>query len=430
MANLNDLKDTIVKNNTIPLEKYEEFEVKRGLRNRDGSGVLAGLSRISSVIGARTVDFKRESVDGELNYRGHNITELAELFKPEDRYVFERAAYLLLVGEIPNAEQLAAFNDEIAKQRQLPDYILEHVIKGVPSKNVMNKLQTATSALYANDEDPDTIDPFENFKKSISLLAKMPIIIAYSYLAAYKKDPKFVTAPASMSLAEAFMYVLNEGKEATPFETQILDLCMAIHAEHGGGNNSTFTTYVITSSYSDIYCTMAGAVASLKGPLHGSANNKVMDMMEAVKANVKDWNNKAEIKAYLKQIMEKKAHDKSGKIYGLGHAVYTKSDPRAVVLKEYAKKLANLKKRGDEMQLYFNIEELGPELFSEEKGDKKVISPNVDFFSGFVYDCLNLPNELYTPIFAMSRTAGWCAHRIEEILSGKRIIRPGYKYVS
>lgn len=429
MSNLNHLKETIIKNNTIHPSYYDDFDVKRGLRNKDGSGVLAGLSNISSVIGARTMDYQRVPVDGELSYRGHSLFELAETFKLADGYMFEKVAFLLLVGDVPSEDDQKLFNQQIAEKRHIPKRILDHVIKGIPSKNVMNKLQTAVSALYAEDSDADNLDPLKNVEKAIGLIAKMPIIVAYSYLAAYKENPTFVEPGDDMSQAEAFLYVLNEGRSQKKSEIEMVDLCMAIHAEHGGGNNSTFTTYVVSSSGSDIYSTIAAAIASLKGPLHGSANKKVMDMMADIKANVQDWNSAETVREYLKKIMNKDAHDGSGKIYGLGHAVYTKSDPRAVLLKDQAVSLAKDKGRNDELNLYFNIEKEGPRLFQELKGDKKVISANVDFFSGFVYDCLGIPAEIYTPIFAMSRVAGWAAHRIEEILSGKRIIRPGYKYV-
>jgi citrate synthase len=426
---LDALTEKIIKNNTIDQELYDQYDVKRGLRNKDGSGVLAGLTQISSVIGARNIDYQRYPVEGELAYRGYNLFDIAEMFKLKDKFVFEKVAYLLLVGEKADKENEANFIAALTEKRQIPDVILEHAIKGIPSKDIMNKVQTTISALYSQDADPDSLDPVENFRKSIDLTAKLPLIIAYSYLAAFKKNPKFVVPEPSMSIAEGFLYALYEGKTPSEFDCQILDLCLAIHAEHGGGNNSTFTTAVVTSSGTDIYSAIAASLSSLKGPLHGSANSKVMAMMDDIKKNVKNWNNKEDVREYLKKILDKKAHDKSGKIYGLGHAVYTKSDPRAILLKVQAQKLAELKNRQDELQLYFTVETEGPELFQSFKGDKKVISANVDFFSGFVYDCLEIPREIYTPMFAMARITGWCAHRIEEILSGKRIIRPGYKYV-
>ena len=429
MSGLESLKEVIIANNSISQEKYDQFDVKRGLRNKDDSGVLAGLTRVASVIGVKTIDSQRVSVDGELTYRGKSIFEIADTFKMEDRFVYEKASYLLLTGEMPQGEGYAEFLEEIKKQSDIPDYVIEHALKGIKSKNIMNKLEIAINALYPNDSTADSMDPFENFKKSISLIAKTPILVAYAYLIEFKKDAKLVKAPKNLSIAESFLYILHEGQKATELETQILDLCMALHAEHGGGNNSTFAARVVTSTNSDIYSAMSAGVGSLKGPLHGSANYQVMSMMDNIKANVKNWNDKKEIKEYLAKIIKKEVNDKSGKIYGLGHAVYTKSDPRAIVLKKEAHKLAKLKNRQDELNLYLNIEELGPEVFAEVKGDKKVIAPNVDFFSGYVYDCLGVPSETYTAIFAMSRISGWCAHRLEEMISGKRIIRPGYKFV-
>jgi citrate synthase len=425
---LSHLKDEIISNNSIPNEKYAEFEVKRGLRNADGTGVLAGLSRISSVVGTQKIDHESVPVEGVLKYRGVSLIDfINDLGNSE--YRFEQTAFFLLVGRKPTDSEFDAFNDLLKDMRILPDYLIDHCIKGIPSKNIMNKLQTAVSALYAADEDADSLDSYENFIKAVGLVAKMPKIVAYSYLTAYKPNAPLVTVSDDVSIAEAFLTILYEGRKPSALEVEILDLCLLLHAEHGGGNNSTFTTYVTTSSGTDIYSSLAAAIASLKGPLHGSANKMVMEMMDDVKANVKDWESETQISDYLTKIINKQAHDKSGKIYGLGHAVYTKSDPRAVVLKEKAHELAKDKGREKELGLYLAIETLGPKLFEEIKGSKKVIAPNVDFFSGFVYDCLGLPEEIYTPMFAMARAVGWCAHRIEETLSGKRIIRPGYKYI-
>lgn len=427
MTNLDHLKKDIIENNTVPSRFYSEYEVKRGLRNQDGSGVLAGLTRISSVVGAKSIDYVRQPVDGQLLYRGVDLFDIAKL--NEGNFFFEKVAFLLLVGQLPKDDEFSKFKTMIANERHMPDSIIEHVIKGINSKNIMNKLQSNLSALYSLDEDADSLDPYENFKKAIAILAKLPLMIAYSYLSAFKPDAKFVEPPKEYSQAEAFLYVLNEGKESDKFDIEIMDLCLALHAEHGGGNNSTFTTYVVTSSGTDIYSAITAAIASLKGPLHGSANKKVMDMMDDIKKGVKDWEDKEEVRAYLKKILKGDAHDGSKKIYGLGHAVYTKSDPRATILRDEAKKLAKLKGREKELALYLSIESEGPSVFSELKGAKKVISPNVDFFSGFVYDCLGIPSEIYTPMFAMARIVGWSAHRMEEIMSGHRIIRPGYKYV-
>jgi len=425
---LTDLKDDVVENNTIDEQVYAEYDVKRGLRNRDGSGVIAGLSKISSVAGTRKEGDTLVPIEGDLRYRGIPIKDLADQ-AAECSTNFEKAVFLLLVGKLPREDQLERFSKLIAAHRQVPKLIVDHCIEAIPSHNVMNKLQTVVSALYTEDSNPETVDPFDNFVKSISLIAKIPMIVAYAYDAAFQKSAKFITPPSTMTTAESFLYVLRQGKEASPVEIEILDLCLMLHAEHGGGNNSSFTTKVVSSSATDIYAAITAAIGSLKGPLHGAANKKVMEMMADIKGHVTDWDDLEKLRAYLAKIVQKKAHDRSGKIYGLGHAVYTLSDPRAVILKEKAKALAETKDRVDEYNLYLAVAEEAPKVFQEIKGSTKIIAPNVDFFSGFVYDCLDIPKEVYTPIFAMARSAGWCAHRIEEILSGKRVIRPAYKFV-
>jgi citrate synthase len=434
MSELSDLsfvKDDLIKNNSIDPSLYQQYEVKRGLRNQDGSGVLAGLTHISSVVGFHNLDGELIPKEGDLKLRGLSLQELTAKFKPSDRFQFESVCFLLLVGRLPNPDELTQFVAYLAAHRRLPDAIITNVIKGVPSKNIMNKLQTAISALYAYDDDPETIDPYSDFLKSARVIAKLPLIVAYSYLAAYGNgEAQFLAPPTHYSQSEAFLYCLHNGKDPNEFEAHVIDLALVLHAEHGGGNNSTFTTHVVSSSQSDIYSTLAAAIASLKGPLHGSANKKVMDMMADIKANVSDWSDSKEVCAYLSKLIRKEAGDHSGKLYGLGHAVYTTSDPRAVIIKSLAKKVALDHDRMDEFMLYSLIAEKGPAVFNDVKGSSKVISPNVDFYSGFVYDCLGIPHELFTPIFAMARTAGWCAHRIEEGLSGKRIIRPGYKCVT
>ena len=423
-----DIKDQIIDNNTIPSDYYSQFDVKRGLRNKDGSGVLAGLSRISSVIGSQMVDYQKISVDGDLQIRDISIFDLCKDLD-SNKFGYENIVFLLLVGRLPEASELTAFSDVMSQNRLVPTEIIDNVIKGLPSNNMMNKLQSVVAALYGFDVDPDNLDPYLNFCKAVNIIAKMPMAISYSYLSSYVDNPTFVKPESGMSHAESFLYMLRQGQAPTDLERDIFDLSLVLHAEHGGGNNSTFTNYVVSSSGTDIYSSIAASIASLKGPLHGSANKKVMDMMADIKENVSDWKNESECNDYLLKILKKEAHDRSGKIYGLGHAVYTKSDPRAIILKEKAKALAAQKGREDELQLYLNIEKNGPDLFNEFKGSDKVISPNVDFFSGFVYDCLGIPAEIYTAMFACARAAGWSAHRIEEILSGKRIIRPGYKFV-
>lgn len=426
---LTALRSELIKFNTLDTAHYAEFDVKRGLRNRDGSGVLAGLTHISSVVGFHKIEGEMAPIEGILKYRGIQITDLIDTFDSSSRFCFETVCFLLLVGRMPSESEKDALINYMTEHNTIPDTIIDNVIKGIPSKHVMNKLQSAISALYAYDDNAESIDPVDDFLKSLRVIAKIPMIIAYGYLAAFKPGAKFVTPEAGMSAAESFLYMLNEGEKPSQSDAHIMDLSLILHAEHGGGNNSTFTTYVVTSSGSDLYSTLAAAVASLKGPLHGSANKKVMDMMDDIKANVKDWTNKDEVSDFIRKLINKEAYDKSGKIYGLGHAVYTKSDPRAVVIESHAKRLAKEKGREKEMILYSTIAEEGPRIFQEEKGSKKVISPNVDFYSGFVYDCMGIPPEIYTPMFAMARACGWCAHRIEENLSGKRIIRPGYKFI-
>lgn len=426
---LSSLRDELISNNSVNQDLYKKFEVKRGLRNSDGSGVLAGLTHISSVVGFHKIEGDMVPVDGILKYRGMTLETLMGLFKKNERFCFERVAFLLLVGRLPSEEEFEAFKEKLSSYRHLPSEVMDHVIRGLPSKNIMNKLQSGVSALYGFDDTADDLDPLSNFFKSTQLLAQMPLIVAYSYLQAYKTNPTFVTPTEDMSIAESFLYILNEGRKPTPDEAFILDSCLILHAEHGGGNNSTFTTYVVTSSGSDIYSTIAAAISSLKGPLHGSANKKVMDMMSDVKDHVSNWTDRAEVGAYLRKLINKEVHDKSGKIYGLGHAVYTKSDPRAIIIKSLAEAFAKSKGKEEEMMLYTIISEDGPGIFQELKGSDKVIAPNVDFYAGFVYSCLDIPEEIYTPIFAIARACGWCAHRIEETLSGQRIIRPGYKFV-
>ncbi len=431
MSELEFVKEELIQNNSIKTELYQQYEVKRGLRNQDGSGVLAGLTNISSVVGFHNLDGELIPKEGDLKLRGISLKDLTNKFSNNDKFQFESICFLLLIGRLPNDNELKKFTSYIAENRQLPDVIITNVIKGVPSKNIMNKLQTAISSLYAYDDNPELVDPYQDFLKSVKIIAKLPLIVAYSYLAAYGNgDEQFLAAPKHYSQAESFLYCLRNGEPPNEFESHVIDLSLLLHAEHGGGNNSTFTTHVVSSSQSDIYSTLAAAIASLKGPLHGSANKKVMEMMSDIKNNISNWENETEVSNYIEKLIQKEAGDHSGKLYGLGHAVYTQSDPRAIIIKSLAEKVAIDHNRSDEFKLYNLIADKGPIIFNKIKGSNKVISPNVDFYSGFVYDCLGIPQEIFTPLFAMARTAGWCAHRIEEGLSGKRIIRPGYKYVS
>ncbi len=418
----------------IERDLYTRFAVKRGLRNEDGSGVLVGLTKISSVIGFKIVDEEVVPTEGELHYRGIRIKDLVDGFQKEGRHGFPEVAYLLLFGRLPNERELNEFIEYMKPLVALPPGLNETSILQFPSPSVMNKLQRVILVLYGTDSNPDDISIPNVIRQCLSLIAKFPSIIAYSYQAMRHKlhgESLFVHPPhPDLCCAENFLYMLRPDRKYTKLEADILDLALMLHAEHGGGNNSTFTAHVVTSSHTDSYSAISAAVGSLKGPLHGAANSYVMDMMANIKENVKDWTDEDEVAHYIEKILKGEAHDKTGLVYGMGHAVYTKSDPRAVILKEKARALAEEKGRSDEHQLYLNIEKLTPGLFQKVKKSDKVISPNVDFFSGFVYDLLGFPRDIYTPLFAMARVVGWSAHRIEELINGKRIIRPAYKAVA
>jgi citrate synthase len=393
-----------------------------------------GLTQISKVIGFKKVDEEVIPVDGELYYRGININELVEGFQNEHRHGFTEIVYLLLFGHLPSHEQLLEFRTVMNGLVALEPGLIETSILQFPSPSVMNKLQRIVLVHYALDDNPDDTNLENVARQSLNLIAKFPSIIAYSYQALRHKlhgDSLHVHPPnPDLCCAENFLYMLRADKSYTRLEADLLDLALVLHADHGGGNNSTFTTHVVTSSHTDTYSAIAAAVGSLKGPLHGAANSYVMDMMTNIKENVKDWADEDELGKYLTKILNKEAHNKSGLIYGIGHAVYTLSDPRAVILKDKALELAKEKGRTDEYNLYINIAKLAPGLFQKVKNSEKVVGPNVDFYAGFVYDMLGIPEEIYTPIFAMARIAGWCAHRMEELLNGGRIIRPAYKNVA
>jgi len=427
-------KDAVVSSD-IDKSLFDQFSVKRGLRNADFSGVLVGLTTIGDVEGYDSKDGKLIPKEGKLFYRGVELKELAKGFQSQKRHGFEETAYLLLSGQLPSTEQLNAFTAELELERHLPPFFSKNMILSLRGRDIMNMLARSVLGLYTADEDAEDLSPENLIKQSISLIAKFPVIVAYSYFGmrhSYQKKSLVIRHPQpGLSTAENFLYMLK-GDNYSKLEADLLDLSLVIHAEHGGGNNSSFTTRVVSSAQTDTYSAIAAALGSLKGGLHGGANLKVMDMMENIKANVKNWRDEKEIKAYLLKILNRKAFDNTGKIYGIGHAIYTNSDPRAVLLKEKAEALAIEKGRLDEFHLYAAIERLAPQVFYDFKGaNAKVICANVDFYSGFVYDCLQIPKEIYTPIFAVSRIAGWCAHRIEEVtFSSRRIIRPAYKNVS
>lgn len=431
---IDNLIDVTKRTNEIPLEYYGNYNVKRGLRNSDGTGVLVGLTVIGEVHGYVIQDADRVPCKGRLLYRGIDVRDLVKGCQREGRFGFEEVCYLLLFGVLPTKAQLTEFTSLLNRLRELPDGFVEDMIIKAPSKNIMNKLGRSVLALYSYDEDPDDLSIENVLLQSLNLIAKFPTLIADAYSVKrrfYDNDSLVLHAPhPTLSAAENFLYMLRTDHKYTKLEADILDLCMIIHAEHGGGNNSAFTTHVVSSSGTDTYSAIASAICSLKGPKHGGAAATVAKMFDEIKANVSDWSDENEIDNYLVKIINKEAFDKTGLIYGIGHAVYTLSDPRAVMLKEKARELAESKGRLDEFKLYETVERLAPIVFNREKNRQHVMSANVDFYSGFVYDMLGIPQDLFTPLFAMSRIVGWCAHRMEEIVSGGKIIRPAYKSIA
>jgi citrate synthase len=431
------LEDAVRKSCQIDNDLFEQFEVKRGLRNKDGTGVLVGLTNIGDVVGYKKEGDKVVAIPGELLYRGIEIEEITKGFQKEGRHGFDETVYLLLTGRLPHADELKEFSEHMASLRSLPDDFTKDMILSMKGKDVLNILARSVLGLYTLDENPDSIALDNMIKQSLNIIAKFPTIVAYSYQALrhlYKGKTLSIRHPQlNLSPAENFLYLIKgDCKGFSKLESDLLDLMLVLHAEHGGGNNSTFTMRVTSSSETDIYSSITSAIGSLKGPLHGGANVRVLEMMENMKTHVKVWTDEEEVKAHLLKILNKKANDFSGKIYGIGHAVYTISDPRASILKAKARELAIEKGRLDEFELYSLVERLTPEVFRVFKGEKstKVVCINVDFYSGFVYACLNISKELYTPLFAIARVSGWCTHRIEELtFSAKRIIRPAFKNV-
>lgn len=428
------LTKKIAINDYIEPEYYERYKVKRGLRNENGTGVLVGLTRIGSVEGYRMENNEKLPAEGELFFRGINIKDLVAGFQQENRRGFEETAYLLLFGELPTEQQLQQFNDMLDACRDLPKGFTENMILRIPSKDIMNKLQRSILVLYSHDDNPDDISISNVLRQSLELIARFPTIISYGYQAkAHNFDGKslYIHSPKPGSgTAENILHMIRPDNAYTKVEAETLDLCMVMHADHGGGDNSSFATHVVSSNGTDTYSAIAAAVGCLKGPKHGGANIMVRDMVNNIRENVAEWSNRGKLKDYLFKIIKKEAYNKKGLIYGMGHAVYTLSDPRAVLLKRKAFELAVEKNSVLEFELYNNIEELTIELIKSLKGDDAVISANVDLYSGFVYDKLGIPCELYTPLFAASRIAGWCAHRIETIAGDNRIIRPAYQNVN
>lgn len=425
------LSEEYKKNNTIPATDFERYNVKRGLRNADGTGVIAGLTQICNVHGYLLNEGERMPIDGELTYRGYSIEDLVNNCIKENRFGFEEVAYLLMMGKLPTKQELENFNHALGSYRMLPEYFAEDMILRMPSKNIMSNLSRAVLALSVLDDKAEDNSLENNLRQSLELFSRFPIIVSYAYQAKkhfYDKESLYMHFPKpELSTAENILHIIRPDSSYTDDEVHLLDLALMLHAEHGGGNNSTFTTRVLTSSGTDIYSAISGSVSSLKGPKHGGANIKVVEMFEDIKAHVKDWNNEGEIADYLRKILNKQAFDGSGLIYGMGHAIYTLSDPRAVLLRRSAEGLAVKKDRMDELRLMDKVAELSSALFNEVKGGNKVICPNVDYYSGFVYSMMGIPVEMYTALFAISRVAGWCAHRAEELNTGGRIIRPAYR---
>lgn len=420
---------------TLPAEAFSKYNVKRGLRYNDGTGVMAGLTSIGEVAGYYIENGDKMPMEGHLRYRGIDIYDIVNNCIAEKRFGFEEVVYLLLFGTLPNKGSMERFNAILSDFRTLPDGFVEDMVLRAPSSNIMNKLARSVLGLYSYDSNPDDISVGNILRQSIELIARMPIMAAYGYQAkSHYHDGNSLylhTPQPELSTAENFLYMIRPDNKYTHQEAEILDMLLMIHAEHGGGNNSAFTTRVVSSSDTDTYSAIAAAIGSLKGPKHGGANAKVMSMMEDIEKNVKNWEDENEVSEYIEKILKKEAFDGAGLIYGMGHAVYTMSDPRAVLLKAKAEELAKTNPEFlKEFKLYALIEKLTPAIFAEVKNSSKVMCANVDLYSGFVYKMLGIPQELYTPLFAVSRIVGWCAHRLEEVIGNKKIIRPAYKALS
>jgi citrate synthase len=430
---LNDLAKLTETNDYIDPELYTKYDVKRGLRDADGKGVLVGLTRIGNVYGYDVVNGKPVAVPGKLIYRGYDVEDIIHDIEQSDQFGYEQVVYLLLFGELPNASQLAEFDAVLGEFRELPNNFVEDMILKSPSSDIMNKLARSVLVSYSYDPNPEDQSIANNLLQCIQLIARFPAMVAYGYQAKrrhYDGKSMYLHNPLpNLSTAENFLRLIRADKNYDKLEAELLDLALILHAEHGGGNNSSLTVHVVSSADTDTYSAIGAAVGSLKGRRHGGANIKVSEMMDDIKANVKDWSSEREVGDYLRKIVRKEAFDRTGLVYGQGHAVYTINDPRATLLREKARKLASVRKCSEEFELYCSIEKIFPGIFKEEKGDDKRICTNVDFYSGFVYSMLGIPRELFTPIFAVSRIAGWSAHRLEEIVSGGRIYRPAFKQV-
>ena len=422
----------LLERGVIDNELYTKYEVKRGLRDISGKGVLVGLTEISEIVSYVIEDGDLVPCEGRLYYRGVNIEKIVKGFWDENRFGFEETCFLLLFGHLPNKSELTAFSALIEENTVLPETFVRDTIMNAPSRDMMNSLAKSVLTLYAYDDNPDDISIENVLRQSIRLIAQFPLLAVYgyqSYAHSYDNKSLVIHSPQKLSVAENILYMLRPDSCFTALEAKILDLALVLHAEHGGGNNSTFTTHVVTSSHTDTYSSVVASLGSLKGPRHGGANVKVVQMFRDMMEKVSDWNDDDEINAYLEKLLGKEAFDRSGLIYGMGHAVYSLSDPRALIFRQFVEQLAVEKNRREEYLLYSKVETLAPQIIGKKRKIYKGVSANIDFYSGFVYSMLDLPEELFTPLFAVARIAGWSAHRIEELVNAGKIIRPAYKSV-
>ena len=428
------LSEKCLKNGVIDRELYEKHHVNRGLRDLNGKGVVTGLTEISTINSSKIINGESVPCPGELYYRGININDIVSGFLKDNRFGFEETVYLLLFGELPNAEELKEFNELLVTYRTLPRNFVRDVVMKAPNRDIMNSLARSVLTLYSYDKNANDLSIPNVLRQSIQLIANFPLLMVYAYQAYnhyIMKQGLYIHNPEKKySTAENILLLLRPDQSFSPLEARLLDMALVLHAEHGGGNNSTFTTHVVTSSGTDTYSSTAASLCSLKGPKHGGANIKVHKMFEDIKKHVSDWKDDDEVSAYLVKILEKEAFDKSGLIYGMGHAVYSVSDPRAEIFKQYVGYLSAEKGRSDEYELYNSVARLATDVIGKRRRIYKGVSPNIDFYSGFAYSMMNLPEELYTPVFAAARIAGWSAHRIEELVNANKIIRPAYTSVA
>lgn len=432
----NEQFDELVKycmaSGAINLDLYEEYDVKRGLRDANGKGVLTGLTEISDVVSYKTVAGRKIPSEGSLYYQGYNVNDLVAGFG-DMKFGFEETTYLLLFGELPNKAQLDSFKEILAEMQELSGQFIRDVIMKAPSSNIMNALQKGILTLYSYDPNPDDVSVPNVLRQSLQLISKLPLISVYAYHSYlhFEKDATLVirNPDKTCSIAENILRMLRYDGQYTPLEAKVLDTALVLHAEHGGGNNSTFTTHVVSTTGTDSYSAIAASIGSLKGPKHGGANMKVQQMFKDIKAHIKDWEDEDEIRKYIIKILNKEAFDGAGLVYGMGHAVYTLSDPREVILKDCAKQLSIEKGMEKEFKLYETVERIASEQIAIKRRLFKPVCANVDFYSGYVYTMLEIPEELFTPIFAIARMSGWCAHRLEELVNNGKIIRPAYKFV-